>query len=46
MDTPDWPDLQRVGDLTNEGLKHFNGVQYQVGSAAKMLYPASGTNLN
>jgi len=43
LDTKDWRDLQRVGDITNNALKRINnGVSYQVGSAAKMLYPASG----
>ena len=43
LDTKDWRDLQRVGDITNSALQRINnGVTYQVGSAAKMLYPASG----
>ena len=43
LDTRDWRDLQRVGDITNNALGRLhNGVEYQVGSAAKMLYPASG----
>ena len=44
LDTKDWRDLQRVGDITKNALQRLNnGAEYQVGSAAKMLYPASGT---
>ena len=43
LDTKDWRELQRVGDVTRSALRRLNhGVTYQVGSAAKMLYPASG----
>ena len=43
LDTQDWRELQRVGDITRSALRRLNhGVTYQVGSAAKMLYPASG----
>ena len=43
LDTRDWQDLKRVGDIANNALRRLNhGVSYQVGSAAKMLYPASG----
>ena len=43
LDTRDWQDLKRVGDIAHNALRRLNnGVSYQVGSAAKMLYPASG----
>jgi len=42
LDTRDFRDLKRVGDITGNALKKLNGVTYQIGSAAKMLYPASG----
>lgn len=42
LDTRDWRDLKRVGDVTGRALNKLNGVNYQIGSAAKMLYPASG----
>lgn len=43
LDTQDYRELQRVGDVTRNALRRLNhGVTYQVGSAAKMLYPASG----
>ena len=42
LDTRDFRELKRVGDITGAALKKLNGVNYQVGSAAKMLYPASG----
>ena len=46
LDTQDWRELQRVGDITRSALRRLNhGVTYQVGSAAKMLYPASGQKL-
>ena len=44
LDTRDWGDLKRVGDIAGKALKRLNGVTYQIGSAAKMLYPASGEN--
>ena len=34
--------VQRVGMATRDALRRQFGVTYQVGSAAKMLYPASG----
>jgi len=42
LDTRDYRDLKRVGDITGSALKKLNGATYQIGSAAKMLYPASG----
>lgn len=43
LDTRDWRDLKHVGDVANNAIRRLNhGVSYQVGSAAKMLYPASG----
>jgi len=42
LDTRDFRELKRVGDITGAALKKLNGVNYQIGSAAKMLYPASG----
>jgi murein tripeptide amidase MpaA len=42
LDTRDFRDLKRVGDITGNALKKLNGASYQIGSAAKMLYPASG----
>lgn len=42
LDTRDWAELHRVGNVAARALKKVNGVTYQLGSAAKMLYPASG----
>jgi len=42
LDTRDVRDLKRVGEATGNALRRQNGVKYEVGSAAKMLYPASG----
>ena len=42
LDTFDFRDLHRVGNVAARALKQTNGVNYQLGSAAKMLYPASG----
>lgn len=42
LDTHDATDLHRVGNVAARALKQTNGVAYQLGSAAKMLYPASG----
>ena len=43
LDTRDWQELKHVGDVANNAMRRLNhGVSYQVGSAAKMLYPASG----
>ena len=42
LDTFDFRDLHRVGNVAARALKQTNGVTYQLGSAAKMLYPASG----
>jgi len=42
LDTRDHSELHRVGEAAVRALKHGQGVNYQLGSAAKMLYPASG----
>jgi len=42
VDTRDTRELKRVGDVTGRALRRINGVKYEIGAAAKMLYPASG----
>ena len=42
LDTRDWAQLKHIGERAGRALRNKNGVNYQVGSAAKMLYPASG----
>ena len=47
LDTRDWQDLKRVGDIANNALRRLNhGVSYQVGSSAKMTYRASGESVD
>lgn len=35
LDTRDWGDLKRVGDITGKALKALNGVTYQIGQQLK-----------
>ena len=41
-DIADSPELQKMGQIGAKAIQRVNGRRYKVGSAAKMLYPASG----
>ena len=42
IDVGDWKHLHSLAEAANEGFKSKGGYSYQIGSAAKMLYEASG----
>ncbi len=47
LNTPDKRDLHNMGLVAARAMERVNGgKRYRVGSAAKMLYPASGGALN
>lgn len=41
-DLSDWRDLHRVGQVAADAMFKLTGAKYEIGSAAKMLYPAAG----
>ena len=41
-DVADWKHLHALAQAANEGFKSKGGYSYEIGSAAKMLYEASG----
>ena len=45
LDTHDRHDLHNMGKIGAKAIQRVNGRRYKVGSAAKMLYPASGRRI-
>ena len=45
LDTHDRHELHSMGKIGAKAIQRVNGRRYKVGSAAKMLYPASGNRV-